>query len=84
MAKKERRFIVINLKRLEELDATTGDNREHWAFNRLGVVLKDFKEDYEYKTGKKLDQEYIVCNQNEPYADKVWQIILDHEDMKGE
>jgi hypothetical protein len=42
MAKKERRFIVINLKRLEELDATTGDNREHWAFNRLGVVLKDF------------------------------------------
>lgn len=25
---------------------------------------------------------YIVCNQDEPYAEKVWQTILDGEDAK--
>ena len=34
----------------------------------------------------KLDNinEYIVCNQDEPYAEKVWQAILSGEDAKGD
>ena len=34
----------------------------------------------------KLDSinEYIVCNEDEPYAEKVWQAILSGEDAKGD
>lgn len=30
--------------------------------------------------GKNPYPSYILCNQDEPYADKVWQVILDGED----
>ena len=30
----------------------------------------------------KSKNDYILCNQDEPYAEKVWQAILDGEDNK--
>jgi len=35
------------------------------------------------KDGKK-NNHYITCNEDEPYADKVWQIILNGEKEKAE
>lgn len=32
--------------------------------------------------GKNPDNEYIVCNQDETYADDVWDLILKGEDSK--
>jgi hypothetical protein len=47
------------------------------------LALHEFAEAYEGHTGKKLDQKYIVCNQDEPYADKVAELILGGENEKG-
>lgn len=71
----ENKFIVINRKRLNEL------NSEESIM--AGLVLIDcisrFRQAYEKDTGKKMDQRYIVCNQDEPYAERVKAIILGTE-----
>lgn len=87
MAEKEMKFIVVNFKHLEELDAIMDHDgpfrKGSRATNRLRSALDNFRDVYERKTGKKMDQEYIVCNQDEPYADDVWEIILSGEDRKS-
>ena len=47
----------------------------------LEDLLNDLKEDRE-RNGKNTDNKYIVCNQDEPYAEPVWQIILIGEEAK--
>jgi len=66
-------FIVINRKRFEEMRDTNGEQDEDVL--KFYEHLIEFIEAYEKKTGKKLDQEYIVCNQDELYAEEVWKII---------
>ena len=34
------------------------------------------------RTGRTVMPQYIVCNQDEPYADRVWDVILGGEDSK--
>lgn len=46
------------------------------------VILNESIVNGRESDGKK-QNEYIVCNQDEPYAEKVWQAILDGEDKKG-
>ena len=68
------KFLIINHKRFEELnDATEDYNKEVRA---LQVAIDNFKIAYEKRVGKKLDQKYFVCNQDEPYAQDVIDVIL--------
>ena len=83
MAKYEEKFIVINLKRFEELnDEYSAPWRDHPAVEKLNEALTDFTEAYESDVGKPLDQKYYVVNQDEPYADNVIKFILDNETKK--
>lgn len=65
----EEKFIVINKKRFDEI------GKDHPAVDQFLSALQNLNETYE-TTGKKMDQKYIVCNQDEPYAEKVLNIIL--------
>lgn len=64
-------FIVINKKRFAEI-GEEGKN----AYINFSDSLSIFVEEYEQITGKTLNQKYLVCNQDEPYADQVKAIIL--------
>lgn len=88
MAEYEEKFIVINIKRLYELDNvcpqdnTTLILQRHPSVLKLEQALKDFQESYEADVGKSLNQKYYVVNQDEPYADNVIKFILDNENKK--
>ena len=89
--KKENKFIVINRKRFDELleaDERFNVGLAKRKIRKIEAAIEDFIFFYEYTTGKKMDQKYIVCNQDEPYAEKVWDLILgrlaDTEDTGGE
>jgi hypothetical protein len=74
------KFIVINRKRFEELNNIfheTGSNNNHPAVDSLTEALDIFAKRYKYTTGRHLNQKYLVCNQNEPYALFVKSLILD-------
>ncbi len=72
MAKYEDKFIVINKKRLEELrESPSGDN----AVAELLYHLDTFTRRCEV-SGIKIDQKYLVCNQDEPYAEDVFNMII--------
>ena len=70
----EEKFIVINKKRFAEITELNFDARRF--VDALLRAVENFSDVYEYVTGKKIDQKYYVCNQDEPYADKVRDIIL--------
>ena len=38
--------------------------------------------DYRQKTGRNRINKYIIINQDEPYAEKVWKIVLEGESKK--
>ena len=44
--------------------------------------LSDAYADYRKSIGKNAYNGYIICNQDEPYAGKVWDIILKGENQK--
>ena len=71
----ENKFIVINKKRFNELESEEG------IITGLALIdcISRFRRAYEKDTGKKMNQRYIVCNQDEPYAEKVKAIILGTE-----
>lgn len=68
--KMEEKFIVINFKRLYELQEF-----DKGAVDKLLRNIREFEYSYITKVGKQLNQKYIVCNQDEPYANDVWNII---------
>lgn len=67
---KEDKFIVINKKRFEEMGGALP------IVIDLLKTISEFERVYEVMTKKKVDQKYIVCNQDEPYAEAVWDLIL--------
>lgn len=69
MAEYQEKFLVLNLKHLEEL---TDETR---------TVFEDACE--RVRDELKLDNKYYVCNQDEPYAGDVINIILSGEDKKA-
>ena len=78
-AKKEEKYIVINRKRLESYleqftkgTFTTEDEQNNIDCLTFNEVLR----------GVDNDSKYIVCNQDELYAEDVWQTILKGEDTK--
>ena len=82
MAEYEERFIVINKKRLVELNNFAPLYEDHPAVANLLKAIDIFKESYEADFGELLDQKYYVVNQDEPYADNIIKFILDQETKK--
>ena len=79
-------FLVINIKRFEELDEMCPQGSLQFTSNQavynLQLAIKEFKETYEDNI-RPLDQKYFVCNQDEPYAQEVFDIIMKGEDEKA-
>ena len=78
-AKKEDKYLVIKLENLERYFSqftkgvfTTDEEQNNLDTLTWNEVL------HALQNGNK----YIVCNQDEPYAELVWQIILLGEDAK--
>ena len=81
MATNEDKFIVINKKHLEEL-TEKGKSSDLFVVNNLLDAVDEFRATYEVLCHKNLDQEYVVCNEDEPYAKDVLAVILSGEDAK--
>jgi hypothetical protein len=74
----EGKFIVINKKRFTELLPDHID-----VVKKFSNALTEFVENYKHLTGKQMNQRYIVCNLDEPYAERVKEIILGTEESSG-
>jgi hypothetical protein len=48
---------------------------------KLDAICYDY-EAYRESLGKNATNDYIIVNQDEPYAEKIWQIILEGERLK--
>ena len=76
MAEKEEKYIVFKIDDMRD----TCDLYSHVEAS-LQVVQKWYEK---YRAFcKKKPASYIVCNQDEPYAEEVWKVILDGEDVKN-
>ncbi len=73
MIKKEEKFFVL---KQEDIQAAGVQSRIEDVCRFINETRK--------RQGKKPleDNRYILCNQDEPYAEKVWQTILEGERAK--
>jgi hypothetical protein len=83
----EDKFIVINRKRFDEINENSDLGfppvlENHPEIHKFLNALKQFNEVYESIVGKPINQKYIVINQDEPYAEEVWNIIKKYEEEK--
>ena len=83
----EEKFIVINKKRFNEMfyaaKSESDKNDTEAVENNLIEAIGEFVREYERITGNNFpDNKYLVCNQDEPYADTVKNIILQGEQQK--
>lgn len=79
------KFIVINRKRFDRfhgVNGRTGRDWQHPYLWKLCNAIENFAKLYKKETGKKMNQKYYVCNQDEPYADEVLKVILEGEKKK--
>lgn len=78
MAKKENKFfaLIIPMK-----DYNGFIEMKPEVEPLLSNISKAYAQ-YRKSIGKKPYNEYIICNQDEPYAEEVWQIILKGEEKK--
>lgn len=78
-------FIVINKKHLARLTERFNQNGGHGddpdVLRLLAAISRLFKS-YRYEFASDLNQKYYVCSQDEPYAQKVIDIILEGESEK--
>jgi len=89
--KYEEKFIVINTKIFEEMKNADGLRKKFGEIamvpsikktNAFITAVEDLQDWYKILTGKELNNKYYVCNQDEPYAQKVIDIILEGESNK--
>jgi hypothetical protein len=83
------KFIVINRKHIDvyeknDIEEVPDENGRNPIVNRLFDSLHAFVFGYNKALGRKIGNKYYVCNQDEPYADKVLEIILQGEQDKFE
>ena len=77
MAEKEwDKFYVF---KKEEMDAVLDKNP---ILGRCFHTIQNLIQLERISRNKKPNNRYIVCNQDEPYAEEVWKIILDGEKKK--
>lgn len=79
MAQLENKFIVINWK---HLDNTQINNLSEEQLERI-IAIDKFREALNNLSKYLPDNKYYACNQDEPYAEKVLQIILEGEHQKA-
>ena len=91
--KKEDKYLVIKREDLRDLRATA-ESLMNWTSpipDRGDFFTSDGEKEQTRQELKALDSlleridnrnKYIVCNQNEPYADCVWHLILGCEALK--
>lgn len=72
------KYIVI---KKEDLDYVFDSH--HFLKEMFGVIIH-LVEIYRIVQNKRPHNDYIVCNQDESYAEAVWRIILEGEDKKNE
>lgn len=72
-AKKEMKYVVLKVADVESLPP---------RLRRQLVGIMEQVQIIRRRQGRLLDNKYIICNQDEPYAEKVWQAILDGETEK--
>jgi hypothetical protein len=78
----ENKFITINVKHLIDL-GVHDDQRGEDAVNTFVSAADDLLEIYEELLNRRLqDNQYYVCNKDEPYAEDVLKVILEGEDEK--
>lgn len=74
--KYEDKFFVLNTKKIIDLPLSD-------EFNEFVTKISEVVELYESLIGESMEnKKYYVCNQDEPYANKVWEIIEKGEDSK--
>lgn len=78
----EEKFIVINKKRFSELVEHSNSGLAGLIVQMFIDHLNSFKAAYQATTGKTLNQKYYVVNQDEPYAEKVLDLIEQGEAKK--
>lgn len=74
--KREDKYLVLKLTDVHRYLSET-------HIKNLSVITDYIANRREYR-GREGRPIYIVCNQDEPYADEVWNIILTGETAKGE
>ena len=76
MAEKEEKHIVFKIEDFKDvMDLHPNLKPAILEAQRLYDKYREFR-------GKK-QASYVVCNQDEPYAEEVWRIILEGEDVKA-
>ncbi len=79
MAEKQDKYIVFKMDEVVYLSENNPDFEEAWEKIEDHIkALREFQ-----KKPPIEDNKYIICNQDEPYAEKVMQAILEGEDAKG-
>jgi hypothetical protein len=74
MANKEDKFFVLKLEDLHEYLTPEGRAQLDEISNYISAMRK--------QSGREPHPRYVVCNQDEPYANAVWDAILKGEDAK--
>ena len=74
MAVNEEKYLVLKLDDIREFLTADG----HRELQELCEYIEAMRE----RGGRTRHTKYIVCNQDEPYANKVWETILRGEDAK--
>jgi len=76
MIKKEDKFFVLKMQDLTDFLEAHPEYRKPFDEIWVGIgVMREAK-------GKKRFNNYVCCNLDEPYAEKVWQMILEGEEAK--
>jgi hypothetical protein len=77
--KEEHKYLVIKQSDLDDYFGYGLQPMPRWKLK----LFEDFKAMLkELNAGRIKPNKYIVCNQDEPYAEEVWQLILDGERKK--
>jgi hypothetical protein len=74
-AQKETKFMVLKLEDIKKYL----DFKEQHKLEMMCIKIEQGRLDDDKET---TDPKYIICNQDEPYAEVVWQVILYGENMK--
>ena len=83
MAEKEKRkYLVIKMADVDQVAEGRGLLFDPFTQMTVEQLLEAIRSEREVD-GRPTDNKYIICNQDEPYAEKVWQTILEGEDAKA-
>ena len=77
-AKKEYKFFALVIPAKDQLGFFSLKPEAEPLLDNIGTAYAQYRQ----STGRKPYNKYIICNQDEPYAEEVWKVILAGEDAK--